>query len=1169
MSQFILLRRNCPICLGARRDCRENSQSNLIHCRHDAAGTVSGFQFVGQDAIGFNMWAVDDGYSRNSAGWETQRQQRAADQERRLKKELEHFAQSLTADERDRNIRKIHAQVGLSNRHWQDLRKRGLTDAEIESGKFFSIAPWQEVRGINPQLAGVDLDGRKLLISKSGFACPIWDVQECIIGWQTRFDDATDNKYKWPKSQSENRPNGATAHLQNGELPISCCRPLDGEIKRNSIGLAEGFLKPYIAAQRQKQIVIGAAGGNFASSPQQLKADLDALSAELNTKTVDFYPDAGAVTNKSVIGHYERTIQALQGWGYTVRIAWWGQINKSQADIDELQNSDEIAYLSPAEFLKLADQEQYRREVAKAQAKLSKLTYKPDILLDAEYLPSDLWSKLLESGILNIKGRKGCGKSTLLKQLIKHYKTQKRKVLSITPRIALGREQAFKWDICWIDKCGVQGNYSLSVDLLAQEKALGLCWDSLWKVTGQDWSRAVIIIDESELGLKHLATSSTCEERRALILVEFAKLIQQVLSTDGLVILSDADLTDVSVDYLKAFASPDTPIFTVINTHNGPAWDIEFYTGERGDIENQILDNLELGLKTAIATDSQAEGEALERKILEYEPSAKVIRIDRKTTSEDFGREFVKNPNGSIRALRPDVLIYSPSMGTGVSIDEPHFDEVIGMFFGALEPSEARQMLARVRAPIPRVVWCKDANYDIPGCKSSLPSVVKKQMFKFHKNTSLNLLDLATVLAGSEDDATVLDTLNRLWDQEKQEWSSPHLDLYANVKARRNFGLSQLAMQLRQELLNEGHEIQVFEGGKTAFSDEITNAKREIKQEEAAAIANAKEIDTDKARAILNNPTSNEADRHKAYRAVLADNLPGVQLTKDFVYKAAIADRGRWLAHHRLFWMLSNPEKARILDKKQWHWHLQKPLVYLPDIHTYSLQVKVLRDLEILDLIDPAREYCTNDQDVQRFLSLAIFMRHRLKTAFDLTVTEKSDPIALLGRLFERIGLELHNTRRLGPRGQQVRYYGINQSSFTDPDRLAVLDALTRKYANLTDDFDSQKSASCNNTTKVMATRNGSQRSPDYINNEVVVATEDKGSQKSPICNNSSQVLATAQKSTWGVGLLLPGSIVQCFGRAGCWTIKYCTGVVAKIVDWYGHEEIVSCEYLRSAEVTA
>ena len=351
MNKFTSLKNNCPVCSGTRRDCRQNTSNDLIHCRHDVIGAPPGFKYIGVDKIGFNMFSADDG-NCDPLQWEARRQRQAQERELRLVAEAKLYSQSLNADERDRNIRRIHAQIGISSRHRQHLKDRGLTDAQIDVGKFFSIAPWQEVTAINPRLAGVDLYGRKLLIGQPGFACPVTDVSGRLISWQTRFDDATDNKYRWPTSRSSNRPNGGTAHLSNGELPLGCYRPTDG-IQLSSIGLAEGFLKPFITAKRWGQVIIGAAGGNFAASPRQLKDYLDELSVELGSRTVDLYPDAGAIANSNVMRHYESALQMITQWDYTVRVAWWGQSSKQQPDIDELASFDCITYLTSEEFLEL------------------------------------------------------------------------------------------------------------------------------------------------------------------------------------------------------------------------------------------------------------------------------------------------------------------------------------------------------------------------------------------------------------------------------------------------------------------------------------------------------------------------------------------------------------------------------------------------------------------------------------------------------------------------------------------------------------------------------------------------------------------------------------------------------------------------------------------------
>jgi hypothetical protein len=75
---------------------------------------------------------------------------------------------------------------------------------------------------------------------------------------------------------------------------------------------------------------------------------------------------------------------------------------------------------------------------------------------------------------------------------------------------------------------------------------IGLCWDSLGKIFGRDWSNTLVVIDEIELGLNHVATSSTCRDRRSFILHTLEHKLKECLDGGGLVIAADADLTDSS-----------------------------------------------------------------------------------------------------------------------------------------------------------------------------------------------------------------------------------------------------------------------------------------------------------------------------------------------------------------------------------------------------------------------------------------------------------------------------------------------------------------------------------------------------------------------------------------------------------------------------------------------
>ena len=56
MSWNYYKRRDCPVCNGTRKDCRQNSKTGLIHCR-DVEAEPKNYIFRGYDSLGFGMWA--------------------------------------------------------------------------------------------------------------------------------------------------------------------------------------------------------------------------------------------------------------------------------------------------------------------------------------------------------------------------------------------------------------------------------------------------------------------------------------------------------------------------------------------------------------------------------------------------------------------------------------------------------------------------------------------------------------------------------------------------------------------------------------------------------------------------------------------------------------------------------------------------------------------------------------------------------------------------------------------------------------------------------------------------------------------------------------------------------------------------------------------------------
>ena len=70
-------RRDCPVCNGARNDCRENTSTGIVHCRDSEANPLQ-YKFLGLDAWGFGMWKlqedIDQWAAEKRREWQIQRE---------------------------------------------------------------------------------------------------------------------------------------------------------------------------------------------------------------------------------------------------------------------------------------------------------------------------------------------------------------------------------------------------------------------------------------------------------------------------------------------------------------------------------------------------------------------------------------------------------------------------------------------------------------------------------------------------------------------------------------------------------------------------------------------------------------------------------------------------------------------------------------------------------------------------------------------------------------------------------------------------------------------------------------------------------------------------------------------------------------------------------------
>jgi hypothetical protein len=344
-------RGDCPVCGGERKDCRQSSETKLIHCRSTTANPIDYIE-RGTDRQGFTMWV----YKPDAEAWtDEKRQERIAEKERneakRRIKAVERDKRSLTEAERDIEYRKIISALPLTKEDRKSLHARGLTDEDIEVAGFRSIGRHQVLAKKAPlNLPGVNQYGSGLTNSEKGILCPIPNEFGQIAGCQIRAsEDIKGGRYRWLSEDNSVNLKGLN------ERPLA----IFGVKQSEMVGLAEGAaFKPLLASLRLGIPVIGAAGGDFAGSPKLLKRYLEHCKA----KKVRLFGDGEAVSNRNVLSQYIKTIALLKSWGYAVEVAWWGQIEKRTrdpylGDIDEICDSaiSKIQYLTPDEFLGLCD----------------------------------------------------------------------------------------------------------------------------------------------------------------------------------------------------------------------------------------------------------------------------------------------------------------------------------------------------------------------------------------------------------------------------------------------------------------------------------------------------------------------------------------------------------------------------------------------------------------------------------------------------------------------------------------------------------------------------------------------------------------------------------------------------------------------------------------------
>ncbi len=671
-------------------------------------------------------------------------------------------------------------------------------------------------------------------------------------------------------------------------------------------------------------------------------------------------------------------------------------------------------------------------DVWQAQS-FNRLTYTPSLSLNHRYLPS---LEVPDSAkLVAIKSAKGTGKSQALSSLVAQAIAENRPVLLIGHRIRLVQELCQRFNLDYIGdskEAKTSHGYGLCIDSLHPQSQAHFC--------AEDWADSLIIIDEVEQVLWHGLNADTCRSHRVAILKSLKTLLQTALSSTGQVVVADADLSDVCLDYLGALAGIPLEPYIICNDWmpgTAEAWPVYHY-GENDPrrLVKHLVRHIREGGKPFVCLSAQKLTSSwgtrnLEAYLLKQFPSAKILRLDAESLADPSHPAYHAMGNLNQILAQFDIVLASPAIETGVSINlKGHFTSVWGIAQGVQTVTSVCQSLGRIRDNIPRYLWVAGYGFNQVGNgATSIPALL---------SSGKRLTDLNIRLLQQSDMANI--------DDLDTGFQAESLLCWARMAVRVNAAMLHYRESVLALLQQEGHHLLGYPRsgskpsnpeadttptpesvqGNQLLGEAVKAVREQNYQAECQAIAVARLLSESQFEALKKRLIKNSADR-RAIRKYELQQRYGIAITPEIVQHD---DQG-WYQKLRLHYYLTLG-RSYLADRDT---KIARQLItqghgslFLPDFNHSQLGAKV-GTLDVLGipilLADPKRELSSQDPDLQAIAELALANRRDIKTVMGIGIAKNASPITILRRFLDGIGygLTLLKTKRIDKKS--VRIYQI------------------------------------------------------------------------------------------------------------------------------------------------
>ncbi len=640
--------------------------------------------------------------------------------------------------------------------------------------------------------------------------------------------------------------------------------------------------------------------------------------------------------------------------------------------------------------------------------------YKP-LIVDERYLDENLVAPSTAS-VIGIKSAKNTGKTEWIARMVEKATRRGQRVIVSTHREQLA--------ITLANRFGIDYRTEIRTSVTKGSLGYALCIDSLHPHANppfnpDEWREALVIIDEAEQVLWHMLNSKTCQDNRVAIIDSFKQLLQTAVGTGGKVILADADLSPIALDYVRSLIGFPVETWVVVNKHNpnqGKRKLISYSGNDPRKLIDALIRHIQEGERLLVHTTGQKAKSKwgsinLESYLKKKFKQLRILRIDSESVSEP-GHPAYGCMDSLDRVLSGyDIVICSPVVETGVSIDlKGHFNSVWCIAMGVQTVDAVCQTTERLRDNVPRHIWIKStAKGNRIGNGSTS---IKGLLYSEHSLTNANIRLLQQADISDFDDLDV-------------NYSRESFHTWAQRACLINDGKNNYRASILSKLIDEGYEL--YNPDNPSQPDRVNQELKQVRTEnyqqfctEVSDIETPDELQLEE---LKTKRAKTKTERLKERKGNLASRY-GIEVTADLVAKDDLGWYNQLELHYYL--TIGNIYLAQ-RDKRSLAKLTENSngKAFKPDINkrTLSAKVKALQIINIEQFLDPDAKFTANS--LADWWSMVKKYWYEIKILLGVNINrEKDSAIAVAKRILSKLGLKMEFLYWRGSRKSKQRVYG-------------------------------------------------------------------------------------------------------------------------------------------------